>query len=381
MSYGYDLSVPPLATRRFNQTRSPSDILRGELTSLCTSQQIPTSIFSRVECRRWWYSDPADTSWEPSPSFLDRDTAPSRIQQARLASDPNHLWIFCDGSVQDTSCGAAAICFRGPDSHAQTFVVRFSGQHSSTQAELVALRLGCSHALDFGKSKCITFISDCRPALESIRHRNGGKELAVSTRLNMIQLHRDIPNIRIWWVPSHVDFEEHDLVDNAAKRAAAGQDSVDSILVPLCHSSLQNMIRLHYCQSHEARWARYSQGRDLIPHFSPSISWTRDLSCKAVTLTAQFLTGHFITPSYLHRFHLRDSPVCIWCEHAIGDRKHILFECPRFEHARQQMFSNVHHAFPNVSSCDWKCLASIGRSHLAKFLLIVHQAMCGMLKN
>lgn len=374
LSYGHDVSSPLLVTRRLNQTRTPTEILREEITSVCRDQQLPESIFARVERRRWWYSDPSDTAWEPNPSFLTREEALSRVRRERAHSPPDSLWIFCDGSVFGTSCGAAALSLRGLETHGSLVAVRFSGQHSSTHAELVALRIGCLSALEHTHIKCVTFVSDSMPALEGIRWRNGGSEVAVSTREALIALHHHIPTVRLWWMPAHVDLAEHDRVDSAAKRAAEGLDSSRTVSVPLSHMSLKTLIRRHFDRREHVRWAVHSHARHLLPRYDPSLSWTKSLSRKAVALTAQFLTGHFVTANYLHRFHLRDSPSCVWCGHPVCDRKHVLFDCPRFEYHRQQLCSDACLTSSDSSALSWDLLSVSNRSHLARFLLVVDRA-------
>ena len=61
--------------------------------------------------------------------------------------------------------GAAAVVFMGAASNSQTLVARFVGQHSSTQAELVALWLGCRNVDTSGAFCRLTFVSDSQPAL------------------------------------------------------------------------------------------------------------------------------------------------------------------------------------------------------------------------
>ena len=49
------------------------------------------------------------------------------------------LWIFTDGYVAGSLCGAAAMFFMGAAFDIQTFAALYVGNYSSTQVELVAL--------------------------------------------------------------------------------------------------------------------------------------------------------------------------------------------------------------------------------------------------
>ena len=74
-----------------NNTAAPIDILKLELRHLERfSPGLPLAL-TRVETRRWWYADPTDPDWEPSPSILSRDSALSRIRVARLDSPAHDL--------------------------------------------------------------------------------------------------------------------------------------------------------------------------------------------------------------------------------------------------------------------------------------------------
>ena len=190
----------------------------------------------------------------------------------------------------------------------------------------------------------------------------------------LIDLHNHIETLRLWWIPAHVGLEEHDQIDCSAKRATDGRDPTPNILVPFSHTSLKGIARRYYnrLKTHiepltpvivisSPDMTRPSLGRSPLPQ-------------KTVTLTAQILSGHFITNAYLHRFHLRESEHCIWCDHPICDRIHILLNCPRFEHPRRQLFSEARlNSLP--SSSQLRDLLSVSnRSHLARFLLILDRA-------
>ena len=62
--------------------------------------------------------------------------------------------------MDGSRCGAAAILFQGAAQDGSCFSTRFDGFHSSTQTELVAIRLGCEEARWLGSFSRITLVSD-----------------------------------------------------------------------------------------------------------------------------------------------------------------------------------------------------------------------------
>ena len=150
-------------------------------------------------------TDPSTPRWDPLPSILeDRDASIDRIRSGRLEASDDDLWIFTDGSVCERACGAAAVLFDGSASDGQTSSAHFQGFHSSTQAELVALRLGCAMADRRSALVRVTFVCDSQSALKGVRRRLHYLELALTARDALARLHDRGADVRLWWTPSHI---------------------------------------------------------------------------------------------------------------------------------------------------------------------------------
>ena len=219
LSYGEDLitaAVPP----PLNQTVSPLDILRQELRPMARTTSLPPSELCTVEPFRLWLTHPARPTPPFSPSILDREMALHRIRPARETSSSRDLGVFTDGSIDGRLGGAAAVYFIGSSSAPTTFSIRFTGRHSSTQAELVALRLGCQHVGALGSFDRITFVSDSQAALLSLAHPRRCLSLAAQVYSALQELSASGTVIRLWWTPGHSSLMENDLADTAAKAAA-----------------------------------------------------------------------------------------------------------------------------------------------------------------
>ena len=179
--------------------------------------------------------------------------------------------------------------------------------------------------------------------------------------------------------PSHVGSCENDCADAAAKRAAQGQDVVPLLSgVPTCRTSIRSRLRQHYLEGANTLWAHSSTGRalySLVPQYSTSLQWTRDLSRREVALVAQFLTGHYAFASYLRRFGHPFTGSCPWCSAPVDDRDHRLFNCPRFRYVRQQLTAEIEEMSSGEQGWTWDFLAHEGRRYLARFLRAVQGAL------
>ena len=280
--------------------------------------------------------------------------------------------------MDDARCGAAAVLFVGSSMVGHPFSVHFEGPHSSTQAELVALHLGCQKASALGRFRRIIVVTDSQPALQSLHRLQGIGALAHRTREALCTLQSEGVDLQLWWTPAHADVAENEQADAAAKEAAHGS-STDGLVsdVPASHTALRTRIRRFYSARADRQWASSDRGRALysvMPSHTGSISWTEGLSRQVAATVAQFLTGHYATSCYLYRFHLRESTCCLWCGAPQDDREHRLFECPRFEYTRQALAAEIEQATHGTSRWSWDFLLRDGRPYLAKFLRRVRAA-------
>ena len=111
---------------------SPLDILDAEVMRLDRFGGLPPQLLQRVESRLFWTVDPVGISLPPLPSILTSALSIHRIRSHRSSAGPEVLWVFTDGSVDGTQCGAAAVLFVGSSTVGLPFSVHFEGPHSST---------------------------------------------------------------------------------------------------------------------------------------------------------------------------------------------------------------------------------------------------------
>ena len=278
---------------------------------------LPPQLLQRVESRLSWTVDPVGISLPPLPSILSSALSIQRIRAHRSSAGSELLWVFTDGSVDGTRCGAAAVLFVGSSTAGLPFSVHFEGPHSSTPAELVAIHLSCQKALALGHFRRIIIVCDSQPTLQSLQRSQGIGALAHRAREAVCTLQSTGIDLQLWWTPAHSDVAENEHADTAAKLAAQG-NSTDGLVsdIPACYTALRTRIRRFYCSRANRQWAASERGRALysiMPVHTGSISWTEGLSRPVAASVAQFLRGHYATSCYLFRFHLCTAPHCPWC--------------------------------------------------------------------
>ena len=143
LAYDWDLREGPAPPTTVTRMVSPWEILDLELRQLEWAFPHFCEHLAQVEQRHFWFEDPAEAFWTPPISILPMDASMDRIRHEHSHCAMDTLWIFTGGFVEGTSCGAVALCFWGTTPNAHTLSTHFIAPHSSTQAELVALDLGC----------------------------------------------------------------------------------------------------------------------------------------------------------------------------------------------------------------------------------------------
>ena len=110
------------------------------------------------------------------------------------------------------------------------------------------------------------------------------------------------------------------------------------------------------------------------------LCWLRDMPSRFMAArVGQFLTGHFPTAKYLHRFHHVPSPFCDCCG-VVDTRAHLLLDCHRWTFLRQQLsqwLSEEGHPYKGVgapvAAWTWEFLVGCraGRLWLGRFLVAI----------
>ncbi|GBM99792.1 hypothetical protein AVEN_101039-1 [Araneus ventricosus] len=98
---------------------------------------------------------------------------------------------------------------------------------------------------------------------------------------------------------------ENEAADGLAKAATESNDVQLDIKLPKCHA--KNILRIDMMNQRQSEWDEGDMGRATFNTF-PKVSLQSANWNRADVL---FFIGHGAVPSYLHRFHLANSPLCI----------------------------------------------------------------------
>ena len=328
MAYGDDISDGEASEMRFNRATSPRDLLRFELQQIMKKGNVKAQDFLRTEQRQGWSWMPGDSSNIKQIRYLDRSTAVQEVIAARQNSTALDIWTFTDGSVQGRNGGAAAITYRGSYSNYTCHAIHSQGWFSSTIMESIALTIGAKHAPR--DALRVTFVSDSQAALKSISLCENVPESSHKAIEELERLHRDGIEVRLWWVPGHIGCTENEEADRRAKKAAEEGAGEWLEEVPNCRRLMLTKCLHYYHNLYNKRWDASDKGRELhsiMPQFSASIAWTKNLTKREAALTAQLLTGHFSTGAYRSRFGGDyEEEICAWCDD-IDTARHRVLTC------------------------------------------------------
>ena len=366
-----------------NQRISALDIARREVTAFRASSTAASRGWDHLDILQFWVRPP----WTPQPKvrarFLARDTAHHEISETQ--SHQGGVWIFTDGSVQDDLSGAAAI-FVDPHGPLDDITLRFplGPFQSSTDAELAGIHGALSRLAQCSEWQRATIVTDSQAAIKMIQATDWRRcRTSVRTIQQSIQaLMAQGRQVQLWWVPGHQGIPGNERADSAA-RAALEESRTTSGEFFTTRAMLEGGVRRWY-QGQVRSQERSTRGTLLEPTeesiIYTDLGWTQALPSRFMAArVGQFLTGHFPTGVYLHRFGHLPSPLCEAC--AVPDtRGHMLLECPRWSFHRARLSEWLQRACASDVEAEgvpptwgWEFLVgtSRGRVWLGRFLVAV----------
>lgn len=251
--------------------------------------------------------------------------------------------IYTDGSKIEGKVGAALTWWdEGRETRYSTF--RLEPHNTVFQSELYALFRAVKMARE-SKANSVSILSDSRSSLDLLSCPAVSHPLALQIKRLIKDTREEGREIRLFWLRAHVGTPGNERADELAKKAAlTKKTAADYDKVPI--SFAKRRIREETVKRWQERYESSETG-PVTKTFFPSVITARRI-LKNVSLTprhVQVMTGHGGLSEYLHRFKLKNSPLCVCqqdCEETIW---HVLFECPRFQTPRfdleQRIDSNL----------------------------------------
>lgn len=314
--------------------------------------------------------------------FLMRETAEEELRVAQFQRVG--VWIYTDGSVQEGRGGAAAIFEDAGGPFGEVELSRVSGPlQSSTDAELTAIGLALSHLMSRTDWSQAFIVSDSQAALLQLHgvkwNRAKGSTLQVYRQIQALR--ESGQRVEFWWAPGHSGIAGNERADAVARTATtSGHLRTGDWWVS---RSMLESLASRWFQTQAQSQERAVMG-DVVGHteeviIRTNLQWTRLLPSRfMIAQVAQFLTGHYPTRTYLHRFGLQSSPMCEHC--AVPEsREHVLLFCPRwsFERQRTRQWMEDEERRPSEHTTDvdwtWEYLVGTdrGRLWLGRFLVSI----------
>ncbi|XP_050665945.1 uncharacterized protein LOC126966114 [Leptidea sinapis] len=239
-----------------------------------------------------------------------------------------YLQVYTDGSKIQGRVGAG-ISYRRRGLEVRARKLKLENYCSVFQAEMCAISKAIEDILKMPDMK-VEILSDSRSSLELLRDRSSFHPIAFEIK-NLIQRARNMgKTIRFRWVRAHVGIEGNERADHLAKDAALRsklRSAYDGVPV----STLRRNIRgrtLEVWQERYTAGQTASVTKAFLPDVKVSYKLIREEPFSA--FMAQVITGHGGFAAYLHRFGLKDSPVCICDGQTDESALHLVLDCPRF---------------------------------------------------
>ncbi|GBM33665.1 hypothetical protein AVEN_203701-1 [Araneus ventricosus] len=183
------------------------------------------------------------------------------------------------------------------------------------QAELLALNKAVKYAATIKTIFPVTIFADNRASIQA----SSSPKTTNRTARENFKIFLENPHIKLLWIKAHVGYFGKEAADSLAKTKAKSNDVQLDIKLSKCHA--KNILRIDMMKQWKSEWDEGDTGRSTFNIFSKvslqSTNWNR--------ADVLFFTGHGPLPSYLHRLHLANSPLCSCGE--IGTPIHYATSC------------------------------------------------------
>lgn len=250
---------------------------------------------------------------------------------------PDYHTIFTDGS-KDKDLGGAAFLDPILISHMK---IKIDSDISIMHIELIAILEALSYILSVSGDKFV-ILTDSKSSLQHLARNTShmrGIPTAYAIYELILKLQSNSKMVRLQWIPSHVQYEENDVVDMLAKQACV--DGVPMNITPLfsdyfgrAKNKCFDLWQEYFDERSKEKGIWY---RTIQPEIS-RVPWIDcDLNKNLMTIALRLRSGHIPSNKFNYLMKKVPSPCCDSCG-VVDDVLHILMECARNENTRVSIF-------------------------------------------
>ena len=217
----------------------------------------------------------------------------------------------------------------------------------------------------------VSIFMDAQVAMAKIRQDDDGPGQGLAREIRKLEKELSATtNLEYNWVPGHEGIEGNEKADQMAKEGAEGDG--DIYLYPATDTwsdEIVTLANLHRKTTERAaQVARQSVMILLRNHEAMRLK--RSLGMRKafkqqdgkapppkrhVAAFVQMACGHALTGSYLHRFNMRESPGCWWCNKSDKQtRGHLFGRCTRFKKEFADFVTAVNEIRRDKKKDKWK---------------------------
>ena len=185
----------------------------------------------------------------------------------------------------------------------------------------------------------VIILSDSQSALKAIKQFRNPHPL-VEEIIRLISYCGERLTLHMKWIRGHTDIAGNERADKLAK-SGADFSPFDSIYDSFPLSFAKNQFKSVLYNEWEDWWrttTKASQTKDFIPNIK------HRLDCKTLSpnyVITQYLSGHGNFNSYLKRFHLTSSDMCL-CGEDIETPIHVIYDCKLYAEQRFPFLNAIH---------------------------------------
>jgi hypothetical protein len=212
--------------------------------------------------------------------------------------------------------------------------------------------------LGFQKFRCLILTDSLSSIKAMLSRRISGRThpLVYECKQLCFDLMRDLIEVKLVWIPSHVGLVGNELVDGEARYGSLNGSILERPPPPCDFQSLARPVLLREWQG---RWDLADHGRfahSILPRVSlrPWFEGQKE-ERSIVTSVSRIMSGHSSVRSHWDRFGIFEGPMCV-CRQDDETVDHLIWHCERFGPERHRLIDalselNVLHGTPVWDVC------------------------------